>query len=49
MLQFVMIFGSLKDYRMETKVQMGLFVVTAILMPLLMMNILIAILGQTYT
>jgi hypothetical protein len=33
---------------MDTSLQMMLFMLTAIMMPLLMMNLLIAILGQTY-
>jgi hypothetical protein len=48
LLQFVMIFGSFGGYEMETNLQMVLFMVTSVMMPLLMMNILIAILGQTY-
>jgi hypothetical protein len=48
LLQFVMIFGSFGDYQMNSTLQMVLFMVTSIMMPLLMMNLLIAILGQTY-
>ena len=36
------------EYQLDTPLQMSLFMITAILMPLLMMNLLIAILGNTY-
>jgi hypothetical protein len=43
-----MVFGSFGDYKLETPLHLFLFMITAIMMPLLMMNLLIAILGQTY-
>jgi hypothetical protein len=43
-----LIFGSFSDYQTGTTLEMILFVSTSIIMPLIMMNILIAILGQTY-
>ena len=43
-----MIFGSFGEYELDTTLKIILFMVTSIIMPLLMMNLLIAILGKTY-
>jgi hypothetical protein len=52
LLQFNVIFGSFNsfdlEYKMNNVTEMILFMVTAMLMPLLMLNLLIAILSNAY-
>jgi hypothetical protein len=49
LLQFNIIFGSFQiDYETDTMIKMIMFMVTSLLMPLLMMNMFIAILANTY-